>query len=114
MTIRKGFTVIILSGLAFGAAGTAIGWSLGQFAPAFYRGVFPSGDQPWFDPVQVGFGVGLTQGLLVGLAVGGVVVLASAWVESRRGDGKAHSAERLTPPAVDEWRGGADVGVFKR
>lgn len=45
------------------AAGAGIGWVLGTFAPGYYRTVFRCGDSPEFNPVQVGVGLGLTQGL---------------------------------------------------
>lgn len=52
--------------------------------PGYYRAVFFHGTSPQFDPAQTGFGLGLTQGLVAGLAVGCVVVLAVAWYNSRR------------------------------
>jgi hypothetical protein len=85
MTITKGFFIIILSGIAFALGGGAIGYGLATFAPGYYRGVFPSGGEAWFDPVVVGLGLGLTQGLICGLFLGGVVVLAVAWYNARRG-----------------------------
>jgi len=84
MTVARGFMVIILSGLAFALGGGLIGYALGAIVPGYFRGVFSSGREPWFDPVSVGVGLGITQGLVCGLALGAVVVLAVAWYNGRR------------------------------
>jgi hypothetical protein len=84
MTIVRGFAVVIASAVVGALAGVGVGYSLGAVAPAYYRGVFPNGNSPEFDPVQVGIGLGLTQGAVAGLVVGCVVVLAVAWYNSRR------------------------------
>jgi hypothetical protein len=85
MTVVRGFLIVILSGLAFGAAGAGIGYGLALAAPGYYRGVFNSGREPWFDPAAVGLGLGLTQGAICGVIVGCVIVLAVAWYNARRG-----------------------------
>ncbi len=85
MTVAKGFSIIILSSLAFALGGTLIGYILAVTIPGYYRAVYRSGDEPWFDPLQVGVGLGATQGLICGLVVGAAVVLAVAWYNSRRG-----------------------------
>jgi hypothetical protein len=85
MTIAKGFTIIIPSGFAFALGGGLSGYGLALLEPGYYRGVFSSGREPRFDPVAVGLGLGVTQGLICGLLVGAVVVLAVAWYRSRRG-----------------------------
>ena len=84
MTVIKGFVIVILSGIAFALGGAAIGYTLGVAMPGYYRAVFSSGQEPWFDPVAVGLGLGLTQGLVCGVVVGAVIVLAVAWSNSRR------------------------------
>jgi hypothetical protein len=84
MTAVKGFLVIILSGIAFALGGGGIGYALAVLTPGYYRGVFSTGREPWFDPVEVGLGLGITQGLISGLIMGAVVVLAVAWYASRR------------------------------
>lgn len=70
MTIRAAIATII----ACTGIGGGIGWGLGTFAPGYYRSVFPSGNQPWFDPVSVGVGQGLTQGTTGGVILGAIVV----------------------------------------
>lgn len=83
MTVLKGFLIIVLSCVGFALGGALIGYTLGVARPGYYRAVFSSGREPWFDPVAVGLGLGLTQGLIGGLVVGAVVVLAVAWHSSR-------------------------------
>ncbi len=84
MTVLKGFLIVILSGIAFATVGATIGYTLGTAMPGYYRAVYPSGKEAWFDPVAVGLGQGLTQGLVGGLAIGSVIVLAVAWHSSPR------------------------------
>lgn len=85
MTVARGFLIIILTGFLFAFGGGLIGYVLAMTLPGYYRGVFSSGREPWFDPMEVGIGLGVTQGLICGLIVGAVVVLAVAWYNSRRG-----------------------------
>jgi hypothetical protein len=80
MTILRGFLIIAISTALCAIIGAGTGYTLGTFAPAFYRTLFRNGNAPTFDPVQMGLGLGLTQGLVVGC----VVVLAVAWYNSRR------------------------------
>jgi hypothetical protein len=84
MTVPRGFLIILVSGLVFALGGGLIGYTLAVTAPGYYRAVFSSGREPWFDPVAVGVGLGITQGLVCGLIVGAVVVLAVALYNSRR------------------------------
>lgn len=81
--VARSFLIIIGAALGFGAIGAALGLTLGRVAPAYYRGVFQGGDQPDFDPVQVGLGLGLSQGLICGVLAGIAVVLAAAWRAGR-------------------------------
>lgn len=78
MSIAKGFVVVLISGACFSAAGGLLGLVLGAGAPDYYRGVFERGDSPGFRPVQVGLGLGITQGLACGLLIGSAIVLAAA------------------------------------
>lgn len=85
MTVAKAFLIIILSAFTFAVAGGLLGYTLAVALPSYYPTVFRSGNEPWFDPREVGIGLGVTQGLMCGLGVGAVVVLAVAWYSSRRG-----------------------------
>ena len=90
MTVVRGFALIIASGVAFATCGGALGYTLAWIAPAYYRGVFQGGDAPEFDPVQVGIGLGISQGAIAGLVVGSVVVLAVAISGLRRPPKEPH------------------------
>jgi hypothetical protein len=84
MTVTRGFLIIGLSAFVGAFVGTGLGYMLAVSMPGYYRAVFHHGREPWFDPVTVGVGLGMTQGLIGGLVVGAVVVLAVAWYQSRR------------------------------
>jgi hypothetical protein len=86
MTVARGFLIVILSGFTFALGGTLIGFTLAVTLPGYYRAVFSSGRESWFNPIELGVGLGATQGLICGLLVGAIVVLAVAWHNSRRGD----------------------------
>ena len=75
--------VMIVLSLTGGGAlcGLVIGLMLGIFAPDYYHAVF---NNPGLNTVQVGAGLGFTQGLGVGLLVGCVSVLAVAIAHRRR------------------------------
>jgi hypothetical protein len=105
MTIARGFLIIALSAIAFAAGGGLLGYGLGVWAPGYYRGTWPGGRRPEFDPAEVGLGLGVSQGAVCGVLVGVAVVLAVAWYSSRRGTldvpfpSQAHW--RLTEPGED-------------
>lgn len=71
------------STLVGGCVGLFAGLALGTLAPGYYRSVFSRGDSPNFDPVSVGIGQGLTQGLGLGAVVGLGVVGLFYWYRSR-------------------------------
>lgn len=83
MTVQKATATVLFATIAFAAIGATVGYLLGRFAPNYYRGVFTGGDSPTFDPVQVGFGQGLTQGITGGVVVGLLIVVIVTWQEVR-------------------------------
>jgi hypothetical protein len=95
MTIKRATTTILVISICFGVTGGLFGYALGVFAPAYYRGVFQAGNDLRFYPAQVGFGLGATQGLFCGAAVGSVVVLAVALSGSRNREGKPVSVSEI-------------------
>ena len=84
MTILRGFAIIIGSAIFFAVAGGAIGYLLAITIPQYYRDVFRAGQNPDFDPVAVGLGLGITQGAIAGLLVGAIVVIAVTWYNVRK------------------------------
>jgi hypothetical protein len=79
----RAIVIIIACGVCFGAAGGLLGLTLAVAAPSYYRGIFRAASQPDFSPVEVGLGLGTTQGLIAGLIVGSVVVLSVAISDPR-------------------------------
>ena len=88
MSVVRGIVIIVACALCFGLAGGLLGLTLGIGAPGYYRGVFRAADDPGFNPVQVGLGLGISQGLICGAAIGSVVVLAVALSRRRRQKGE--------------------------
>ena len=86
MTARKAIGIVLLCGVAFAFIGGLIGAALATTAPGYYRSLFHNGCSPGFNPFQVGIGLGVTQGLALGvvIALGGLAFLA--WRELRAGN----------------------------
>ncbi|MEO2032148.1 MAG: hypothetical protein ABGZ35_08685 [Planctomycetaceae bacterium] len=71
------------SALPGGLTGLGIGAAIGSFVPGYYRSVFTRGGDPNFDPVAVGIGQGLTQGVVFGGITGLSLVALFYWYRSR-------------------------------
>jgi hypothetical protein len=71
--------VVFGSAALGGLAGLGIGAALGQAVPGYYRSVFPNGTDQHFDPIAVGIGQGLTQGVVFGAFVGMFLVGVYYW-----------------------------------
>jgi hypothetical protein len=84
MTWGKGILIVAGTMIVGAIGGTAIGTLLGLFLPGYYRSVFGGGNMPGFDPVAVGIGQGLSQGIVFGTLVGLALVAAIAVFRSRR------------------------------
>ncbi|MHB1036726.1 MAG: hypothetical protein ACYC35_07200 [Pirellulales bacterium] len=79
----RALAIIAAFGSGLAAVGAFLGFGLGVLAPDYYRGVFGGGEQLDFNPVDVGIGLGCSEGLLAGAVVGTVVVVALAWRRAR-------------------------------
>ena len=77
--------MIAASTLIFAIIGGFLGYVLGEFAPDYYRSVFARTDSD-FNSVQVGLGLGMTQGAAAGAFMGFGLVALAAWFDSRRAD----------------------------
>ena len=84
ISAARAMAIVLASGFAFAVGGAILGCLLAVVAPGYYRAVFSSGNDPGFDPFQVGLGLGLLQGLGTGLVLGAIVVLAVAISHWRR------------------------------
>jgi len=75
----RGLAVLCGCAAVFAAGGGLIGLALGVFMPGYYRGVVRGGYQQDFNPVDVGIGLGTSQGVILGVIVGALVVIGLAW-----------------------------------
>jgi hypothetical protein len=71
------------SAILGGLLGSIVGAALGAFVPGYYRSVIPGSDRPGFDPLAVGIGLGLTQGIMFGALVGLGLAAMYYWHRSR-------------------------------
>ena len=83
LTLPKAIGTVLATGLGMACLGGVIGLAIATTLPAYYRAVFVNGDDPGFQPVPAGAGLGITQGLVGGLAIGTVIVVAFAWRDRR-------------------------------
>jgi hypothetical protein len=83
MTVLRGFAITLFCGLFFGLGGAAIGYALGRWSPDFYRTIFRIPEASNIDPMEVGVGLGLANGGLIGLGIGLVIVVAVTWYNGR-------------------------------
>jgi hypothetical protein len=105
MSVRNAITAVVVCTLLIAAIGASVGSALGALAPGYYRGVFPNGREPGFDPIAVGVGLGLTQGAAGGVAVGLAVVALLCWRDVRlrpAGEGAVDSS--TAPRAITTRR----------
>ncbi len=83
MNVTKALTTVVGTAAGFGIAGTLIGMLLGKIAPGFFRQMLPLRDPGSFNPLELGIGLGLTNGLGWGVVVGVLLVAILAWKETR-------------------------------
>lgn len=82
MTLKRAIIIVVLAGVIFSGIGGAVGWLLGTFAPEYYRTVFYGGEDPDFDPVQMGTSLGLMQGMIAGIVIAALVIGLLIWRDS--------------------------------
>lgn len=78
MTSTRAILLVVSSALLFAIIGGGIGCGLGVFVPNYYRalydgrGPYDDPDAPLrsIDPVQMGLGLGITQGFCGGIGCG--------------------------------------------
>ena len=87
MSVREMLTLLISSTLFFTGLGGFVGFALGKFLPAYYRSIFRNGQSEDFDPLAVGIGQGLTQGITASAVVGVLLVIVLTWYRARENKG---------------------------
>lgn len=85
MTAKTALGTVLAWGITFACVGAVLGATIGTVAPGYYRAVIRQGDAPGFNPLQVGIGLGATQGLASGVAISIVVLALLAWRDMRAG-----------------------------
>lgn len=83
MSVREMLTLLISSTLFFTGLGGGVGYALGKHLPSYYRSIFEGGQSETFDPLAVGIGQGLTQGIFAGAGIGVLLVIVLAWYRAR-------------------------------
>ena len=83
MTVTKGLGTVAGCAVVCGALGGLMGYLIGRFAPGAYAAFFPARHGQEIDPIQVGLGLGIPQGMLVGIAIGIIIVALVTWYEIR-------------------------------
>ena len=83
MNIFKALGTVVGTAAGFGIAGAGVGALLGRVAPSFFIQMLPLRDPAHFDPLELGIGLGMTNGLGWGLAIGVLLVAILAWRETR-------------------------------
>ena len=83
MTIKTALLIVLLWGILFACVGSAIGAVIGTVAPGYYQSIFRDGHSSEFNPLQVGVGLGATQGVASGVAMSIVVLALLAWRDIR-------------------------------
>ena len=96
---------VFCSSVIGGAMGLLIGVALGTLVPSYYRSTFSSGDSPNFDPVAVGIGQGLTQGVVFGGLIGLILVAMFYWSRNhntpiQNENARTRGETRRTEPAT--------------
>lgn len=79
MTIAKAILAVLVCMLIGAVIGGSVGFVIGFFTPQALEMQFRLGNR--FDPVQIGVGIGIPQGLMLGAAVGVVLVGILSWRE---------------------------------
>lgn len=78
MTVTKAFVVVLAFLLTGGAIGGGVGYLIGRYFPDALRAQFRQ-QVGELDPVQIGVGIGVPQGMMLGALAGVAVVGILAW-----------------------------------
>lgn len=81
--LRTVILVILGSLIVGGLLGAGVGGLLGRLMPGYYKGIFADPHDPDFNAVQVGLGLGMTQGMIFGAVIGLGISAIVAWHEVR-------------------------------
>ncbi len=77
LTILRARLTVLLTAASLAVIGGTVGGMLGLLAPGYYRQVFHLRED--VTPVELGIGLGVTQGSIWGLIIGLLIVAIIAW-----------------------------------
>lgn len=83
MTIRKGLVTVAGCTFGGGAVGGLLGYAIGAFAPDAYVAMFRLPLDGQISPAEVGVGLGVGQGMILGAVIGILLVAIVTWFEVR-------------------------------
>jgi hypothetical protein len=100
MTAISALKTVLVWSIAFACVGGLVGATIGVVAPEYYRTVFRRGDSRNFNALQVGVGLGVTQGVASGCAISLAVLTLLAWRDIRTARPRAESdgPNNVNPP----------------
>lgn len=96
LTLFKAIATVMATAIGFGITGAGIGAILGEFTPGFFL-LLPIPDVEAIDPLELGMGLGLFNGVTWGLVIGVIVVIIISWKEARVSR-KERSDSGVEPP----------------
>ena len=79
MTLIRAFVTVLVFLLTGGAIGGGVGYVIGRHFPDALRAQFRPALGNDLDPVQIGVGIGIPQGMMLGALAGVAVVGILAW-----------------------------------
>lgn len=87
MSILRACLFLCLTAFIGALAGGFVGAMVALRIPNYVRAILaiPAND-PSFEPMELGLGIGFTRGLYVGLAIGTVALIMSTWHRAKRGN----------------------------
>ena len=103
MPARSALITVLVWGITFACVGGVIGATIATVAPEYYRSVFRDGDLPNFNPLQVGIGLGATQGVASGIAISIAVLALLAWRDIRAARSKADRDSQSNTHSSASW-----------
>ncbi len=83
MTLARAFVTVLAFLLAGGSIGGGTGYVIGAFFPDALRAQFRPALGDDLNPVQIGVGIGIPQGMMLGALAGVAVVAILAWQSVR-------------------------------
>jgi hypothetical protein len=79
MEAARALAIVLLLAAITALGGAGVGYVIGCYGPGYYRVTLRNGGDAHFDPVDVGIGLGGSQGAVVGVLAGVVLVVLYAW-----------------------------------